>query len=210
MTSAHGCRAVGEHGSTCSPFAPHRRDAGAPRRARRDPADDRSCAGASFGAGADAALGRLRRRLRVRQAAVPLDHRRPNRTSIDLDVIRHPAVDQAHRIGTLFAAHPRAPSSSSAMRLPARSNCSPSSTSSDSTAVGTGSTAVDCGIDEALLEPFSSNACGRARSTTWRWSPPPGVRASLRRGTATCFPTGARRRWHETSTCSGPRSGMPS
>ena len=92
------------------------------------------------------------------KAAVPLDHRRPNRTSIDLDVIRRPALDQANRIGTLFIAHPHGTIDFVRGAPPGTFSCSPGSTSSVSTAVGMATTGVDCGIDEALLEPFSSNA----------------------------------------------------
>lgn len=35
-------------------------------------------------------------------ARVPLDHRHPHGTMIDIAVIRHPATDAAHRIGSLF------------------------------------------------------------------------------------------------------------
>ncbi|MEV5966145.1 alpha/beta hydrolase [Kribbella sp. NPDC051952] len=36
-------------------------------------------------------------------AKVPLDYRKPNGTKIDLALIRKPATDQAHRIGSIFA-----------------------------------------------------------------------------------------------------------
>jgi len=87
---------------------------------------------------------------------VPLDHRRPRRATIDLSLIRKPAADQEHRIGTLFIGHPvgtvdllREELPPPALGLLAQF---------DVIAYDGRGTNIDCGTDESLLEGFRSTA----------------------------------------------------
>ena len=91
-------------------------------------------------------------------AALPLDHRRPRRGTIDVAMIRHRALDQANRIGTLFLGHPSGTVDALRQTPP---QFFPLLARFDIVGYdgrGSGPTAIDCGIDEALLDPFSSNA----------------------------------------------------
>ncbi|MEV6973192.1 alpha/beta hydrolase [Kitasatospora sp. NPDC093806] len=56
--------------------------------------------------------------LECASARVPLDHRDPGGAGIDLAVIRHPAADRAHRIGSLFY-NPGGPAVPGTVALPA-------------------------------------------------------------------------------------------
>ena len=87
---------------------------------------------------------------------VPLDHRRPRRASIDISLIRKPAADQEHRIGTLFIGHPlgtvdliREQIPPPALDLLAQF---------DVVGYDGRGTDIDCGTDESLLEAFRSTA----------------------------------------------------
>jgi pimeloyl-ACP methyl ester carboxylesterase len=91
-------------------------------------------------------------------AKVPRDYKRPRQATVDISLIRHPAVDQEHRIGTLFAAHPSGTVEFIRNAPPGTFQLLAQFDVVGYDGRGTGSTAIDCGIDEALLEPFSSNA----------------------------------------------------
>ena len=91
-------------------------------------------------------------------ATLPLDHRRPRRGTIDVPMIRHRALDPANRIGTLFAGHPSGTIDAVRNLPPPFFGLLARFDIVGYDGRGSGPTAVDCGIDEALLEPFGSNA----------------------------------------------------
>ncbi len=91
-------------------------------------------------------------------AAVPLDYRKPRRDTIDISLIRHPAVDQANRIGTLFFAHPLGMVDFVREAPPGTFELLAQFDVVGYDGRGSGPTQIDCGIDEALLEPLGSNA----------------------------------------------------
>ena len=91
-------------------------------------------------------------------AALPLDYRRPRRGSIDVPLIRHRALDQENRIGTLFTGHPSGTAENLRQVPPPFFALLARFDVVGYDGRGSGPTALDCGIDEAMLEPFSSNA----------------------------------------------------
>lgn len=91
-------------------------------------------------------------------AALPLDHRRPRRGTIEVPMIRKPALDQANRIGTLFNIHPSGTTDSVRGTPPPFFALLARFDVVGYDGRGSGPTAIDCGIDETLTEPFSSNA----------------------------------------------------
>jgi len=91
-------------------------------------------------------------------AAVPLDYRRPRRETIDISLIHHPAIDQENRIGTLFFAHPLGTVDFVCEAPPGTFELLSQFDAVGFDGRGVGPTAIDCGIDQALLAPFSSNA----------------------------------------------------
>lgn len=91
-------------------------------------------------------------------AAVPLDYRKPRRDTIDISLIRHPALDPANRIGTLFFAHPLGMVDFVREAPPGTFELLAQFDVVGYDGRGSGPTQIDCGIEEALLEPFSSNA----------------------------------------------------
>lgn len=91
-------------------------------------------------------------------AVVPMDYARPGQGSFSLAVIRHPARDDAHRIGTLFW-NPGGPSDSGTQYLPAAINGFPARVldrfdivSWDPRGMGGGSTPVVQCFDSAAEE----------------------------------------------------------
>jgi pimeloyl-ACP methyl ester carboxylesterase len=91
-------------------------------------------------------------------AAVPRDHRRPRHGTIDVSLIRHPAVDPANRIGTLFFAHPLGTADFVRTAPPGTFQLLAQFDVVGFDGRGTGPTTIDCGIDEELLSPFDSNS----------------------------------------------------
>jgi pimeloyl-ACP methyl ester carboxylesterase len=91
-------------------------------------------------------------------AAVPLDYRTPRRATIDVSLIRRPAIDQANRIGSLFLAHPAGTVDTVRQAPPGIFALLSRFDVIGYDGRGSGPTAIDCDIDEALLDPFSSNA----------------------------------------------------
>ena len=91
-------------------------------------------------------------------AAVPRDHQRARQGTIDLALIRHPAVDPANRIGTLFLAHPLGTLDFVRTAPPGTFELLAQFDVVGFDGRGTGPTAINCGIDEELLSPFDSNS----------------------------------------------------
>lgn len=91
-------------------------------------------------------------------AGVPRDHQRPRQGTIDVALVRHPALDPANRIGTLFFAHPLGTVDFVRDAPPGTFQLLSRFDVVGYDGRGTGPTAIDCGVDEALLAPFDSNS----------------------------------------------------
>ena len=86
---------------------------------------------------------------------VPLDHRRPRRATIDVSLIRLPAADPEHRIGTLFIGHPLG-TVDFLRQLPPPAHALLAQF--DVVAYDGRGTDIDCGTDESLDDAFGSSA----------------------------------------------------
>ncbi|MFE3500302.1 alpha/beta fold hydrolase [Kitasatospora sp. NPDC059160] len=113
-------------------------------------------------------------------AQVPLDYRDPHGRSIDLALIRRPADDRAHRIGTLFY-NPGGPAIPGTLALPSTTPLFPED--------------VRRRFDIVSFDPRGVGA-----STTLRCFPDPGGEQALLGGLPAGYPIGAEQqsRWADT------------
>lgn len=91
-------------------------------------------------------------------AEVPLDYPKPRKDTIDIDLVRRPAADPEHRIGTIFLGHPLGTIDLIHQLPPPVFDILGNFDVVAYNGRGTGPTSIDCGIDEELLQPFTSNA----------------------------------------------------